>query len=183
MVDDDLDARELELIRKFATRWAVNLDDELAQRRALPNRGIQRVTRLRTMVEDYLALSPPVEQVGQLHDLLNALTRADDRISAEEALIMDELSGLIGQYATGAQGTQYNVLIAPQTPEQERALGTLLPDITKVHRLGGEVFVVGRYFSRSYAETICSWYREAGFLTVTEQYAQPDRDAAYHAGP
>jgi len=114
-----------------------------------------------------------VDQVRQLHDLLEALTHADDRMSEEEALVMGELSGLIGEYATGGQGTQYNVLIAPQSPEQEQALAALLSDIPKEHRLGGEVFVVGRYFSENYAATICSWYRNAGFLTVTEQHAEP----------
>lgn len=178
LIDDDLDVRELELIRTFATRWGVNLDNELAQRRALPDGDIQRITRLRNMVEEYLSLSPPVDQVGQLHDLLKALTQADDRMSAEEALVMDELSGLIGEYATGGQGTQYNVLIAPQNLEQEQALAALLPQIAKEPRLGGEVFVVGRYFSQNYAETICSWYRKAGFLTVTEQYTEPGKSRA-----
>ena len=178
LIDDDLDPRELDLIRSFATRWGVNLDDELAQRRALPDGGIQRMTRLRDMVQEYLALAPPVDQVRQLHDLLEALTQVDDQMTAEEALVMGELSGLIGEYAAGGQGTQYNVLIAAQSPEQEQALAALLSDVPKEHRLGGEVFVVGRYFSANYAETICASYRKAGFLTVTEQYAEPGKSRA-----
>ena len=59
-----------------------------------------------------------------------------------------------------------------------QALAALLSDVPKEHRLGGEVFVVGRYFSANYAETICASYRKAGFLTVTEQRSEPGKSRA-----
>ena len=171
LIDNELDARELVLIQSFADRWGVDLARVLPGGSDSEDGQIHGYLKLRHSVQEYLDLSPPVEQAGQLRDLLSALILVDDRISAEETLIMEELNGLIDGYVTGSVGEQYNVLIAPQNDQQEHSLSDLLPDLQKEHRLGGEVFVVGRYYSQAYAQAVCAWYREAGFLTVTERDA------------
>ena len=171
LIDSELDARELALIQSFADRWGVDLALVLPGSGESEDGQIHGYMKLRRSVRDYLAMSPPAEQAGQLRDLLSALVLVDDKTSDEETLVMEELNGLIDGYVTGSVGEQYNVLIAPQSDQQEHALSDLLPDLHKENRLGGEVFVVGRYYSHAYAEVVCAWYREAGFLTVSERDA------------
>ncbi|NNC55310.1 MAG: hypothetical protein HKO07_06285, partial [Pseudomonadales bacterium] len=53
----------------------------------------------------------------------------------------------------------------PQNDAQIAALETLHPEWPQEQRLGGRVLRIGRYFSSRYAEMVCQWYRESGYLT------------------
>lgn len=167
-IDNELDDRELTFIRSFADKWGIDVGDiENRETKSGPAHG-EAFSDLRKLVRDYVRMSPPKEQARQLRDVLTSLTGIDGNVSAEEELIMNELSGLLDDYAAGTKSTTFTVLIAPQSESQEAALHEILPKNDKEHRLGGEVFKVGQYYSREYADMVCNWYRETGYLTINE---------------
>jgi len=139
-----------------------------------PERSPERrrsFSELRAVLQQYLAKSPPAEQVSQLGDVLAMLVSIDDSVSPEEQMMMDELGGMISRYTTGADAAAHHVFIAPQSPAQEAALEQIMPGLQKQLRLGGEVLGVGSYYSRAYAEMVRDRYRDAGYLTVAEKSA------------
>ena len=168
-IDNNLDEKEIQFIKAFADKWDLELDDHIGQRKAGATDEAQSYSELRDMVQDYLRLSPPREQAGNLGDVLLSLANIDGNVSADEQLIIDELSGLIGDYVGKTENTGFLVLIAPQSSAQESTLQEILKDCERMARLGGYVYVVGRYYSQAYAEMVCSWYRDAGYLTINEQ--------------
>jgi len=172
LIDGEFDERERDFIKEVALRW--NLDfEELMQELDAGAGSAPTFGQLRASLERYLAKSPPHEQASQLADVLTMLISADDSVSEEERMMMDELGGMIGGYVSGSETTDHHVFIAPQSPRQEAALKEIMPGLVKEQRLGGEVLVVGRYHSRAYARMVCEQYRQAGYLTVAEESSRP----------
>lgn len=165
-IDNQLDDRELEFIHSFARQWKLDISDIVD--RADSSEGGEAFTDLRGLVREYVRMSPPKEQARQLRDVLTSLAGIDGSVSAEEELIMTELAGLLDDYAAGTKSASFTVLIAPQSQAQEVALHEILPRHDKEQRLGGEVFRVGQYYSREYADMVCNWYRDTGYLTINE---------------
>ena len=168
MIDGEFEEREREFIKGLARRWNIDFDGLLTELEKSPERK-RSFSELRAVVERYLAKSPPAEQASQLGDVLAMLISIDDSVSPEEQMMMEELGGMITSYVTGSDQAGHHVFIAPQSPAQEAALQEIMPDMKKELRLGGEVLVVGRYHSRTYAEMVRDRYRDAGYLTVAEQ--------------
>ena len=167
-IDSELDEREMSLIQSFAERWDIDLEETLASDRAMEGEAGESFTHLRQMVRDYVHMSPPKEQASQLRDVLSSLAGIDGNVSSEEELMISELGGIIDDYVGGTKSASFVVLIAPQSSAQEKALREIHGDHTKEHRLGGEVFKVGQYYSQDYADMVCSWYRDTGYLTINE---------------
>ena len=167
-IDSQLDERELGFIRSFANKWDIDLDEYLSSDTGGDEGEGESCSHLRILVRDYVRMSPPKEQASQLRDVLTSLVEVDGNVSPEEEIIMSELGGLIDDYVGGTKSAFYAVLIAPQNTAQEVALHEILPQHTKEHRLGGEVFRVGQYYSRDYADMVCGWYRDTGYLTINE---------------
>jgi len=170
-IDNQLDERELEFIRSFATKWDIDLDELVMKGSQDQNSSEESFADLRALVSDYVRMSPPTDQASQLRDVLSSLVGIDGNIGAEEELIMQELGGMIDDYVAGTKSASYLVLIAPQISAQEIALREMLPEQSKENRLGGEVFKVGRYYSMDYADMVCGWYRDTGYLTIKEDVA------------
>ncbi len=168
MIDNELDAREKEFIEAFARKWGIDLAEIGGLAASDGGRMPRNFSHLRELVQDYISLSPPVEQAKQLRDVLTSLAGIDQNVSEDEELILAELLGLIDDYASGTTSAKFSVYIAPQTPAQETAIVETMPGLAKERRLGGEVFEVGHYYSRPYADMVCDWYRQTGYLTITE---------------
>jgi hypothetical protein len=179
MIDEEMDDRELRFIRTFADRWGIDLDAVLREQATRGDRPEASLSALREEMAGYLATTPPLEQARQLKDVLASLVQIDDRISDREQLMMEELGGMIQDYVGGTSSAGFHVFIAPQSTEQETAVVETMPNMKKERRLGGEVFRVGQYHSRDYARMVCSWYRDAGHLTIMER----DGETAATASP
>ena len=167
-IDNNLDEKELHFIKTFADHWDIEFDDHLGQ---LPNsteKGSESFSELRSLVQEYLRTSPPHEQAIHLRDVLLSLADIDGNVSHEEQVIMEEMGGLIEEYAGGTTNAGFAVLVAPQSRAQETALKEILQQHDKEQRLGGEVYTVGHYYSRAYADMVCGWYRDTGYLTINE---------------
>ena len=168
-IDNNLDEKEIQFIKAFANEWRLDFDVHSLQPSGAAIEDAKSFSQLRELVQDYLRISPPTEQAGQLRDVLKSLASIDGNISKEEKMIMEELTGLIDDYVGGTQNAGFAVLVAPQSRAQETALREILREHHKEQRLGGEVFAVGRYYSRAYADMVCGWYRDTGYLTINEQ--------------
>jgi hypothetical protein len=171
-IDNNLDAKEEQFIQAFAKEWEIDLGELFSESDSADDDDSESFTELRSLLKDYLHISPPKEQARHLRDVLAALTSIDGNVSDEEALIMTELTGLIDDYVGGTKSAPYVVLVAPQSPAQELALQELLQQHTKEQRLGGEVYTVGHYHSHAYADMVCGWYRDTGYLTINEQHLE-----------
>ena len=167
-IDNELDERELEFIRLFAGNWNIDSDELMSCERRESDDSNGSFTNLRALVQGYLRLSPPKEQAGQLRDVLSSLVGIDGNVSEQEELIMGEIGGLLDDYIAGTKSATFTVLVAPQSAAQDAALSEILPTASKEDRLGGKVFKVGQYYSRQYADMVCSWYRDTGYLTINE---------------
>jgi len=174
-VDNHLDDDEIRFIRVFADKWDIDIGELFGQNEHSASGGGESFSHLRVLVQDYLRMSPPREQARHLRDVLASLTSIDGNVSSEEELIMEEMGGLIDDYVGGTKSAGFAVLVAPQSRAQEVALREILQDHDKEHRLGGEVYTVGHYYSRAYADMVCSWYRDTGYLTISEDLGQEDQ--------
>jgi hypothetical protein len=162
-VDKHVDAREIEMIQDFARRWHVDPPDLVEG--AVDDAG--DVVALRESVEEYLAVSPPAHQATELLDVLNIFVLADDEVSTEEELVMEEVTGMITGYvsAKGDVG-QHEVVIVPQNADQLAAVVSLFPGIEPKTMRGGTVYSVGRFFSARYADVVCDRYISLGLFTA-----------------
>ena len=99
--------------------------------------------------------------------MVTALIKVDEEVSAEEELMLAELTGMFEQYVTRVTGlATFGVAVVPQSKEQDGAIAALLPAITRRPIAGGEAYVVGPYFSDSFATVVREEYRALGFFTA-----------------
>lgn len=165
-IDRELEAREQEFIQTFADSWHIDIDWN-EYRKLADLEQPASFMKARDSMARYLKTSPPRKQVAQLRDVLHALVQADDRITSEEELLLKEVDGLIFDYVGGVDSqASYTVVVAPQNPEQDSAIATLLPHIRKSAIAGGSGYRVGAYYSKDFANVICDQYRALGFFTV-----------------
>ncbi|MHC4934130.1 MAG: tellurite resistance TerB family protein, partial [Planctomycetota bacterium] len=162
-VDQHIDAREIALIEEFAGRWHLTPPD-LTEGAA---KASGDVLAFRKSVANYLQISPPAEQATELLDVLLHFVNADEAVSEEEEIAMDEITAMIMGYVTqsGDHGG-HEVVIVPQTDEQVAAVASLLPGIEATSIRGGTVYSVGRFFSSKYADVVCDKYVALGFFTT-----------------
>ena len=165
-IDRDLDAGEQELIQTFADTWNIDVDWEKHRKLADLEQPVSFV-KTRDSVERYLKTSPPAVQVGQLIDVLHALVKVDDNVSEQETLILAEVHQFLLAYIDESDTqANYSVIIAPQNPDQDAAIGALLPSVQKIEVAGGSGYLVGSFYSQDYANVICDQYRALGFFTI-----------------
>jgi hypothetical protein len=169
LIDKELDDAEVAFIQKFTEAYGLDYSAVELREKLLAG-GESDFVGLRQSVLDYLAVDPPYLQVGQLRDLLNLFVKADEEITEEEALILAELNGLFASYLDEDTGqSPYRVWIVPQSPEQDDAVTSLLPDLPKEEIAGGFAYFVGSYYSQDYADMICDKYRTLQFFTFVDQ--------------
>lgn len=171
MIDREYDEAEHRFIVSFARTWHLeysdNPDELLAEIEGKSQD--QLYIELRKGMINYLALDPPIDQVSQLRDVIRALIKADAKVTAEEEFIHAELDGLMDAYVMKREGGNlHNVLVVPQSPEQEESIRALLPDAVLTEQAGGRAFSVDSFYSRAFAEMICQNYRALKFFTTVE---------------
>ena len=165
-IDQDLVAREKELIQSFADTWHLDIDWQQHEKLAELEQSVSFI-KTRDTVARYLKTSPPAEQVAQLIDVLHALVKIDENVSDQEELILEEVHQFLLSYMNDANiEAKFTVLIAPQNHDQDAAIAALLPDVEKIAVAGGSGYLIGSYYSQDYAEVICDQYRALGFLTI-----------------
>lgn len=163
-IDREVHEKEIALIEDFAERWKVPAPDMTVGRVD----GDGSLLEVRQGVEEYLALGPPHEQAAQLMDVLNLFVEVDEKVTSEEELILEEISGMIAQYVSGDTLDRpiYEVVIVPQSDAQVQAVRELIPGTEMKTERGGKVFSVGHFYSQSYAEVVCDKYIALGLFTT-----------------
>lgn len=165
LIDDHLDEKEKEFIQSFVDAWGIEFSPEAMENGRRSGHLNYRV--LRTDVEAYLATSPPPAQVQQLSDVVTALVHIDEEVTEEEALILGELDGMWTSYLDAeADLPVFAVAVVPQSPDQDRAIADVIPNVGKTPVRGGEAYVVGNYHSEQYAEVMGRQFRDLGIFTT-----------------
>ncbi len=166
MIDNELDPKEQAILESFAKEWNIDYYPEKLNKEHTKISS-QNYMRLRKSLEEYLKIDPPIEQVAQLRDMMNAIINADEKITKEEELISAELMGIISSYLEKEEKKEmHHVLIVPQKPEHESLIRELMPEAMKINISGGIAYSVGAYYSQIYAEMICRQFRQAKMFTI-----------------
>ncbi len=168
-VDLKVSEEEQQLIQAFAETWGI--ENPLKNEPVHGSRSKGDLIHIRKEVKRYLNIQPPMDQASQLMEVIQALIKVDKEVTEEEELIVDELLGLIQDYVDGDEqpSVTFDVLLAPQNSEQEKAISTLLPDVKPIIRSGGNVFLAGSYYSGPYAQMVRDKYRLLHFLSLVEK--------------
>jgi hypothetical protein len=165
-LDQDLADEEVKLVNNFAKQWKIDIPSP-------EEWSLSKETNLldvRESVEDYLKISPPVQQASELIDLIKLMIIADDKLTEEENLFLAEVTGMIKDYIErDGEAIMYHVLIVPQNEDQFNAIKTIFPNTEPVERRGGKVLVRGQFFSKEYANAICQKYIALGMFSIWEE--------------
>ena len=169
MIDKHLDEREMTLIQAFADRWNVKIDFRKEFDSANEQSTDQMYIDLREKVSEYLSISPDKTQASQFLDIINSLVSADQNVSGEEQFILDEIRGMIENYATeGESKAVYGVIVVPQDEKERASVNALLPDVTPRNKWGGNVYYAGVYHSRPFAEMISEKYQGLSLFSTVK---------------
>ena len=163
-LDRHVHESEIALLNQFASDWKIDRPN-LTAGRVLEDSTLLEV---RKAVEDYLALQPPHEQAAHLLDVLNLFVKADDDVSHEERVVIEEVNGQIQTYVGGdtVDRQTYEVVIVPQSAQQFEAVEAIIPGAAVSERRGGKVISVGTFYSHDYAEAVCQKYIALGLFTA-----------------
>lgn len=173
MVDQHLDDREREFIDRFAVTWGLQYDHE-AMTKA---HGGGDPVRLRALVADYLAISPPTKQVTQIRNVLDALAKIDDEVAQSEALVLGEVMAMLTEYISeDGESNKVDVLIVPQNQVQNEAIRQVLTDVELREVRGGSAFLVGSYYSGAYAEMVAAKYRALNFFSIVDTHVSAEAE-------
>ena len=163
-IDEEVAQEEVDLINDFASKWRINIPEIKV---GAPEK-ITNLVELKALVQSYLDEKPDVEVAQNLVDLINMMAEADDEVTDEEAMAVGEFTGMIGHYVSQEKGGSidaFEVVIVPQNENQSNAVKELIPNIDSVKKQGGEIFIVGTFYSEDYAEAVCGKYISLGLFT------------------
>ena len=163
-LDGHLDEKERKYIQTFTDNLDIDAVNFLEQKP--PEDGIDKFNKLRLLVQDYLAIQPPIEQVKLLSDIVHALIAVDEEITSEEEVIAGEIAGIVDEYVNRKTPTVYSIVIHPKTQEQEKAIKSTISTITEECIIGDRALIAGHFHTRRFAEIISKAYREQGWFTV-----------------
>ena len=165
-IDDDVAQEEIDLINEFADRWGIKIP---VLKPGKPDE-VTNLIELKELVQSYLDEKPDTEVAQNLVDLINMMAEADDEVTEEEAMAVGEFTGMIAHYVSTEEGGSidaYEVAIVPQNDEQSLSVKELLSNKSSVNKRGGEVYIVGTFYSEEYADAVCSKYISLGLYTNT----------------
>ena len=169
LIDKNLDDREMAFIQAFADRWKIKIDFRKAFDSVSEQATDQMHIDLRTKVIEYLSISPDKEQATQFLDIINSLVGVDQKVSAEEQFILEEIRGLIEAYINDGQTkTTYSVIVVPQDREERASIRVLLPDVSPRAKWGGNIYYAGVYHSRPFAEMISAKYQSLNLFSTVK---------------
>ena len=166
MIDEELEPREKEFIQSFADNWNINFNwEELTSNRK--SGSDVNYVKLRQDLADYLATSPPENQVSQFKDTIVALVNIDEEVSEQEQLILAELNGMLSRYLDEHHNLEaYHVVIAPQNERQSELIATTLQELSEYPVAEGTAYHCGPFYSKQYAQIVCDRYRSLNLFGV-----------------
>lgn len=170
-IDRDFDDRERDFIMAITKNWGMQLSEAELFRLAQAQVSFHEI---REDVTAYLQTRPPMDEASQLFDLVNHMVRADETVSAEEQLLLDEIEALVGNYIAdddGQAAARFEVLVVPQDDDQFAQIADLLKERNSScnSRLGGRAYPLGSFFSEGFAEAITAPIREKGLFCVVHR--------------
>ena len=163
-IDDDIAQEEIDLINQFSEKWGIDLP------KLKPGKPeeVTNLVELKALVQAYLDEGPDTDVAEGLVDLINLMAEADDEVTEEEAMAVGEFTGMIAHYVSQEEGGSidaFEVVIVPQNEKQSDAVKDIIPNISSVKKQGGEIFIVGTFYSEDYANAVCAKYISLGLFT------------------
>ena len=168
LIDERLDERERKFIDTFAQKWSIEFSWNMLQSRSYDSD--MNFIRLRQDVENYLATSPPTEQIIQLQDLINILIRIDKNISEPERLINIELNGMFRRYLNHDEISElFYTIVIPQNEKQEQAIAQKFSELSRYNVAEGFVYRSQPFYSREFAKIFSNQYRALNLFSIVTE--------------
>ncbi len=168
LIDERLDERERKFINTFAQKWSIEFSWNMLQSENYDSD--MNFIRLRQDVENYLATSPPTEQIIQLQDLINILIRIDKNISEPERLISIELNGMFHRYLNHDEISEvFYTIVIPQNDKQEQAIAQNFSDLTRLNVAEGFVYRSQPFYSKEFAKIFNNQYRALNLFSIVTE--------------
>ena len=166
LIDNQITDSEKEILTKVFNEWDEELNVELLLKTNNENIG-NSAMEIQDLIESYLYISPPTEQVSRLIDLIKLLVRSDGAITHEEKLVSEEVLHHLQSYvAENANTTYYDVAIIPQKDEQRDSIQQLFPQLKHVRESHGDIYLNERFFTTAMANVYCEKYKDLGLNAV-----------------
>jgi GAF domain-containing protein/CRP-like cAMP-binding protein len=159
MIDGRPADGEIQLIRRVIRSMGGSAKAEDVRAELLASERTDFAT-LRLATVEYLDSSPPYLQVARLRDLVNLVVDAGGTASDGKRLMLGELSGLLVEHLDRDEtAVPFQVVVVPQSEEQDGAIRALLPSASRIETGYGFAYLCDTFHSREYAEMICNRYR------------------------
>jgi len=174
LIDGILDDSEVVYIQQYMELMGENVEPEEI-RAELADREKTDFPELRQAIIEYLQTAPPYLQVARLRDLIKLVAEASELISSEKQMLHRELIGLLDNYLDrDADAVQYQVVVVPQSTEQDTAIRALLPAASRIEIGFGYAYLCDVFQSREYAEMIRNRYRSLRLFALIIQGGEND---------
>ena len=168
LIDERLHERERKFIDTFAKKWSIEFSWNTLQSQNYDSD--MSFIRLRQDVDNYLATSPPTEQIIQLQDLINILIRIDKNISEPEKLINIELNGMFRRYLKYDEISEvFYTIVIPQNEKQEQAIAQNFSDLTRYNIAEGFIYRSQPFYSKEFAKIFSNQYRALNLFSIVTE--------------
>jgi len=166
LIDNKISASEKEILTKVFNEWDEEFDIDALMAANDENVGTNAI-EINELVEDYLSISPPTEQVSRLADLITLLVKSDGEVTDEENLVMTEVLQHLNSYVVvSKQSTRYDVAIIPQKDSQRKDIQKLFPQLKYVEESHGDIYLNERFYTVAMASIYCEKYKDLGLNAV-----------------
>jgi len=166
LIDNNISTSEKIILTKVFDEWDEELDMDALLASNDENVGTNAI-EIHDLVESYLNISPPNDQVSRLIDLITLLVKSDGKVSDEESLVSEEALQHLDSYVSeGVGSTRYDVAIIPQKESQRKDIQKLFPQLTYVEESHGDVYLNERFFTIAMANIYCEKYKDHGLNAV-----------------
>ena len=165
LIDNEISDKEKVILEKVFKEWDEDIDiDSLSSNNNSTN---QNIIEIQDLVDKYLDLSPPTNQVSRLVDLVKLLVKADGTVTDEEQLISEEIIFQLESYVTeGGEMVRYDVAIVPQRDDQRQTIKELFPQLKYTEEAHGDTYLNEKFFTLAMANIYCEEYKKVGLNAV-----------------
>jgi hypothetical protein len=156
LIERHFSADQKEFYKEFATKWHLpTIENE--------ETDIESIIYL---VDEYLALKPPIEQAAQLKDLLSLIFWSQND-NFDELTVAEDVIKILQNYV-GYDHQSYELVIVAQNSEHSVKLDTMLQSIVFQPRNGGAAYVLGKYHSKRIAEVLSLHFVKQDLFSIVE---------------
>lgn len=161
LADRELQKEEVKLLKEFANNYNVDYENIInsISKDIEKESSTDIINNLKNDIQSYINTSPPKHVVVWLHDLIEKIVKADGRVSEEESIISEEISGAITTYLSDGKikAPKYYLILLPQDKSDEESILRVNHNLVKSEEsiFGSKMaYIIDSFYSQKFAEII-----------------------------